>query len=810
MKNLYSLIALMCISMTTMLYAQQHHNAWLKSDIAIKRQSAPAAKVKPQMVLSEDFSLFKKGSENAPDSENITTNYMLNEGYTHTSGWSAYHVYQAGGACAILEYEDDWYGTSYGHISTPEMELFGEVTISFKARRAAANPDKGKLWLALCDNYTGPVDDITYDLTDKWQSFEWSSDQATFYPNNIFQFKPEEGGILIDDIVIIRKKNKTLPTIALAPTNNSETEFTAHWQPVNIATGYLFNVYYKDMPETIVEPGTVTQDFESINVLSDGQSIDNTNPGYPEGWTIDVSSNGSKDMCTKEGNYHSGKQSINLDAAGDYIISPETPAPIHSISFWVKPDNMQTEEYDYSLVGIYTKRKDKEWEHIANIPNYWMEENGGFYTIDGDAVGEGVYQVKIVCEQSILVTFAIDDITLEYATQPIAYPLIENEIVTNTYRVVSDIDPSKEHYYYVQVMEDDLLSDPTDHIWVDGLTGLQPQALPATDITQNGFTANWQQMYNAGHYKLNVSQQITTTTDNQEVLLSYEDFSKITTGTLDNPTVEYYTTYNLADYDMSEQDWLLTQPQWVNGMAGTRGTSWAGEAGLVVSPKMALHDYPIKVDVTAYNTVPGDTLWVIVIDEYNSSQAVMGKQIGFSKTQKGYTSGSVTLEGIDLGDKPRHIAFMSQSGAAFYIDEVTISAIVPHKGTSLVRPYKIMLCQDNYQTFSNLSNESSVYYYSLTAHRTKNFIEYISDASETIEVKLPTAIDSHDTDADVVYATDGTIHIIASQEGTAAIYNMMGMQAANMPISIGHNTIELPQGIYIVKTNNIIEKVIVE
>jgi len=36
------------------------------------------------------------------------------------------------------------------------------------------------------------------------------------------------------------------------------------------------------------------------------------------------------------------------------------------------------------------------------------------------------------------------------------------------------------------------------------------------------------------------------------------------------------------------------------------------------------------------------------------------------------------------------------------------------------------------------------------------------------------------------------------------------VQIANMPIRIGQNTIDIPQGIYIVKTSNIIEKVIVK
>ena len=162
--------------------------------------------------------------------------------------------------------------------------------------------------------------------------------------------------ILIDDIKVTRVRNRVPGVQANQPINHSATEFVASWQRSTVANidGYLLSVWRKEMPEK-EESGTIACDFESINVKADGQSIETEFPNYPRGWDIDVSSHGTKDMCTTKGDYKSGKQAINFDAEGDYILSPVTKAPIHKLSFWVKPSSMATEEYDFSLVGVHVK-----------------------------------------------------------------------------------------------------------------------------------------------------------------------------------------------------------------------------------------------------------------------------------------------------------------------------------------------------------------------------------------------------------------------------------------------------------------------
>ena len=712
-----------------------------------------------------------------PDDVNIAPEvdytYLVDTAYTHQPGWLGYYVFQAGGCAALKEYE--YYGYMYGgYISTPEAELYGEATVTFRARRAGNSPTAGDLDLSLCDNTMGRLETKEFKLTSEWQEFSFTSNQGTFNNRNIFQFCTMGGTILIDDIKVTRVRNCVPPVYANQPINNSMTEFVASWERSTLPAidGYLFSVWYKEMPAK-EESGKIICDFEGINIKADGQSIETEFPNYPRGWDIDVSSHGTKDMCTTKGDYKSGKQAINFDAEGDYILSPETPAPIHKISFWVKPSSMATEEYDFSLVGVYVKSTLGIWEHIANIPNYWMQANGGIYTLEGDEIGNYVTQVKLTCESSFGITFAIDDITLEYKTQAMPKALITDSLLTDTFCIISDIEPSMEHYYNVKVKEGDLISDPSSDIWVDGIT---PVALPATNITENSFTANWEANYHAGSYKVSFTKTVTTTVDNQEVMVLEEDFSGITDGTFDNPGYSWDLIHDLSANGQSEHEWLLTYPRWVTGMAGSQGPNyWSGKAGLVLSPKIKLGQNAVKVSFKAYNKVAGDNIWVMAIKEHDSSVAETGIGVAMSAKGNDYTTDTVVLSGVDFGNTPMHIAFMSEQ-EEFYVDDVKISVIVPTAGTVVEIPYKTFEITETSYTLSDLA--AGDYAYQVLVKRTKDFLSYTSNYSNRVDVKLlSTDIENIFREETIVNQTakiirDGQLLILRE----CKIYNVLGQE----------------------------------
>ena len=769
--------------------------------------------VEPMVVIDEDFSLFTAGSEDAPDSKNIANkSFKVENQYTKEPLWGGNHVYQAGGCALLAGYKDEWDWQYYGHITTPEKELSGDLVVTFRVRRADSNPDNGKLDFALCDNDYGRIETVKYELTSEWQEFKWEyTNTESFSSRCVLQFTASEGEILIDDIKVVRTRNVIEGVSALKCVNISPTEFEARWNKSdnpNIS-GYVLNVYYMDMPAEYVEPGTALCDFESINLKEDGK-IDLTAPGYPEGWTIDVSSIGEQDMSTTAGNYNSGSKALFFDASGDYVLSPVTPAPINTISFWVKPTSIDYESYNAtSLVGIWVKYKNGTWEHIANIDNTYMEENGGFFTLSGDQVKSGVNQVKITCEASYDVDFIIDDVTLDYETQMEPYPFIENELVNGTSKVVTGIDPTKEHYYYVQVKEGDILSTPSSHIWVDGISGLTPEVYAPTNVTETGFTANWSRFNNADFYWLRVNHKHVTTIDNEEVLLTQEDFSGLKEGTLSWPHYEWYDTYDLTQNAATEQEWVLTLPCWADGYAGTQGSMW-GEPSLIVSPKFKLGNYAVKVDFTAVNTVPNDTIYVMVIDKLDTKNPKASKKgVGFGAVYSDHVSASVTLDAMEWGDEPLYIAFVSKNNNAFFIDEAKISLIVPNKGTAIEKNYKVLHADDNFYVLENLPNGAYEYTYSVIAQATRNFVTYVSNESEQKGVDLMSSIENVKA-KDYLYTTEGVLHAVVEKGALMSVYNINGVLVKKLNLASGENTVELVSGIYIVEINNVVYKVVVK
>lgn len=93
-----------------------------------------------------------------------------------------------------------------------------------------------------------------------------------------------------------------------------------------------------------------------------------------------------------------------------------------------------------------------------------------------------------------------------------------------------------------------------------------PKVLPATDITSEGFTANWTAVDNATGYILNpkvirVSDGLTP-----RYLLN-ADFEKITVGTIDNPVPPEYSVYSLDDV-VPQSGWLVRLPYFAKGCLG--------------------------------------------------------------------------------------------------------------------------------------------------------------------------------------------------------------------------------------------------
>lgn len=797
-----------------------------KKTVPFKATSAPAPTqanrqagddLPTSTILEEDFALWTKGTNDQPDATIMggqAVAYAIDASLTKTPGWKGNGVSQAGGACALKAYDDPNYGQSYGYIQTPEMEMYGEVTLTLRARRNDAASAIGNLRIALCDNDQGPLDDREFELTQEWKEIEFKSDKASFGPRNIFQLSAENCEVLIDDVKITRTRNKiATPTIA-STENLSATSFKATWTPVADAKSYLVNVYRKELPANPIPKTVLEEGFDGINIQSDGTSIDTSNPNYPEGWSIDVSTHGSQDVYTTQGNYNSGKLALNFDEVGDSVLSPVTAAPITKIQFWVKPSTMEQEtDWNYTMLQVAVKSKEYGWTSIANLPNYWMKKDGGYYSFDSEVIGDDVTQVKLELIQKNAVSFAVDDIQLTYESLPEPVNQLETEQTDTTF-VYDKIDPQYEYYYYVRAKDGNLLSQKTADQWVDGINGVKPEAEAATGVKKDAFTANWKIIHNAGYYKVNTYQLFTAPTDTTGVVVVHEDFSGVNKGTLEEPETPYDFTYSLAYNQQTATDWMMQLPQMSEGMAGAQTANmWAGIAGLVASPRLSLDcdGGAFDVDVTAYNTFPGDTLFVMVLNNLNDKVASDHQWFAMKKDGAGFTTATVHFDAPQQGEPRKDIliAFMSMYGQPFYIDEVTIRQNVK-QGETMTRPYRTFFPETNSLQLTDLP-EGYDYAYDVTAYRKKNFVDYVSLTSDRVVAKTNTGtgIANAAANSATAKATQGKITIERAGKGSIGVYDAQGRCLYSTNNSNGTVNIDVPAGLYIVKAGGHTQKLLV-
>lgn len=806
-KKLQLSLALLIFSMgiTHSTSAQSHQNVKL-----VAKEN-----VKAVTVLEEDFSKWSAGTEEVPDNNAVSgkhLKYKIPENLTKMKGWTGDDAYQAGGTCCLKLSST---GYRAGFISTPEMELYGDVVLTFRAKRLSEAHKNGRLWVALCDNSSGPVDEITVNLTTEWQDFKMVSNKGTFAANNVFQFQAEECNMLIDDIKIVRTRNRIPAPVALAPINKSSSSFIAKWNPTKEAKSYLLNVFYKGMPENVIPETKVVEGFDAINLKDDKATINTTNPNYPEGWTIDVSSKGDKDVYTSAKDLNSGSLSICFDEVGDYIITPKTPAPITNLSFWVKPSSMEKEpNYKYSMVGVSIFSNGK-WTPVANIPNNWMKKDGGFYTLDMVALGENTTQVKIELTQKNLLSFAIDDVTYTYKSLPIEKLLVADKEVTDTFCLVSDINPEIEYFYYVRAKDGEVISDRSNNMWVDGIVGITPTVNEATKVTSTSYTANWNRIHNAETYQLNNYKVVKATKDMENVVVLHEDFNNIKVGTVNSPVTAYDRTTSLAKKGYTKTDWMQQLSALADGMAGAQKVpEYLDRMGLVVSPRLSLDcdGGAFEVDLKAYNSYPGDSLYVLIMKDVNDRIALEGKKIALNK-EAGMTSATVKFEGNVADWNTRRnirIAFMSIYGQQFYIDEVTIRQNLK-TGETLYCPYQTIFTEDNSYAVKNLEAGFD-YAYDVVAMAKKNTTEYVSEYSAMMPVKnTPTGINTVENTNARIVAENGRIDVYTSGNANISIYDVQGRLIAKADArQEGRFSFPVQSAIYIVKVNDELSKIFVK
>ncbi len=755
MKKIYT-FGLVAALMSATAVTAQAAKPFVKGDPAtiarsMKKAKAASRSLAVQHLVSEDFSKFTAGSETEPAAESIEfeDRYHIPDAMTAEPGWTGGGLYSAGGAVCLKKYQvtrTDYEGSEYkedanGYITTPAFDLAGTTTVTFRAKRLGS--EETELWVAFCDVEYGPtpgIDQDDYILTDEWKEYTLIGSHSDFGSSVDVQFMATKGEVLLDDIKMDFVRDRIPAPYAYAAKNLSETSFIASWEDTG-APSYKLNVYSQVKPETVVS-GVIAENFDG---------------DVAEGWTIKL---GEDAYITDADKISSAPRGILFNELSDTIVSPKTPEFIDTVTFFCKPSTDKDGENDegyYSLlkVEIYHEFTGK-WENIGQLPYYYMEDEatgkyGITYEFADGVFGHDVNQIRLSMLQKDAAVFYVDDIKLYYSSKGEYKEIVKDKILTETEFTVDNSNTADNYYYMVQGIDGDLVSELSNEVWVDAISGLKVKALPATDITAAGFTANWEPLGHATDYKVDVYTQITAKQDMKDVVIITEDFNAITEGTVENPGTTWKSPLDFGAEGMASTGWSATQPAWANGMAGTTGTNyWMGTAGLVLSPVLDLtctKGGVINVEATVVTTVAdfannsGETekegIFAMVMTSIWDQQAITAglaeaEQVGENKVKI-----QIPVP-ADAAMNNVMVAFMNKSGTPFFVDDVKIMVDLK-AGQSVGAPFCSKTAKNETSCTIGGINPAVDYSYAVTASTVNYFTPYSSEVSEPVVVKTSEA-----------------------------------------------------------------------
>lgn len=314
----------------------------------------------------------------------------------------------------------------------------------------------------------------------------------------------------------------------------------------------------------------------------------------------------------------------------------------------------------------------------------------------------------------------------------------------------------------------------------------KPVALPATDVTGDAFTANWERVTNAESYVLTVTDEGVNPNPGAVI---FEDFSKFTGGSEDSPSNSDVSS-RLDDY-MGEAGWRGSKVYQAGGKCKL-GTSSA--TGYLVSPELTLpKDFAISVEARAYVTASGNadksTLYIGVGEKTETGEG--GEWLAYEEFP---LTADVEVCTLHYNDGGRPLCFeigtLSKRAIIDNISAGSSAARAPLAETSQV--YTDIF--DNYYRVTGLDKSHD---YAYTVKAVAGGIE--SEASDAVTVNMSLSVNSEEVEV-MVKVTEGQLQICPSMGCVAVVSTIDGLCIYNRRID-GDVSIPLEKGIYVVTLN---------
>ncbi len=390
--------------------------------------------------------------------------------------------------------------------------------------------------------------------------------------------------------------------------------------------------------------------------------------------------------------------------------------------------------------------------------------------------------------------------------------LVKDREETGTSALVEGLVAGNVYYYTVRAKKGETVSDYSNEIEVvEVLESVDaPKALPATDITETGFTANWEAVAKATRYMVQLT-RIETLTESKSVNILDEDFSKVDKGTLTN--VDFISSSDIDSYT-KVPGWSTYMECVAKGYMGI--SPYSDNGGFIKTPALNLSHDGGKFTV-ALNMAEGSfgayyegTNVEIRIYNGDSGEPVETKTVVLAKNFKDYT-----LE-FAKGTEGTYVEVYYNGNKKLFVDYITVSQVLSEGDvySSVVEDRELENVTST--TFEVPLTESVSYSYQVVAYaRTvvDGEIDYMPSApSDVVNVKLTSSsIDGvqETTDNLKVYAENGGVVVELAADAVINVYNAAGQQTASVSGRQGANHISVSSGLNIVKVGAKSAKVLV-
>ncbi len=380
---------------------------------------------------------------------------------------------------------------------------------------------------------------------------------------------------------------------------------------------------------------------------------------------------------------------------------------------------------------------------------------------------------------------------------------IENELVEKTSKAVEGLDENTTYYFVVRATNGTGVSENSEEVRVvriiDSL--LPPEALTATDVTKDSFTANWLPSEKADGYELTVYRN-TTITEEGEVTILSENFDGVTKGSFDNVEFGKLQEY-LDDYTV--------QPLWyaVNHAfaAGNIVLSPFAGSAYLITPDLDLENnngkFTVKANMCAatYGTYfDGEVLTVSLLD--SDDNVLESQQVTLESGYKDYP-----IE-FTKGAKGVRIKFEYSGSKKIFFDDIAVLQVVPagfiHRECALVKEeiqgtgYTVAL--------TTPLSDNVKYSYTVCAYAESYITEqgevgnvYSVDSDE-IEVSLPSSVAQISGNAASVAARNGAIAVTVDAAAEVTVSDLTGRVVYAGQVSAGTTEIAVAaKGVVLVK-----------